>query len=175
MNFKLVSAIEVLERTPVVVDEMLKNLSPDWVMNNEGPDTWSPYDVVGHLIHGEKTDWVPRIEIILSDIGDKKFEPFDRFAQFNESKGKSLQQLLDEFKELRKNGLEIVKSKELKEQDLDKKGIHPEFGLVTLRQLLSTWVVHDLGHIVQIARVMAKQYKAETGPWRAYISILGDE
>lgn len=172
MNFKLVSAIEVLERTPLVIEEMLKGLSADWVMNNEGPDTWSPYDVVGHLIHGEKTDWVPRMEIILSNTNDKKFEPFDRFAQLKNSKGKTLQQLIDEFKELRKNGVETLKLRKLKEQDLDKTGIHPEFGVVTLRQLLSTWVVHDLGHIAQIARVMAKQYKNETGPWRAYISIL---
>jgi len=172
MNFKLVSAIEVLERSPFVIEDMLKGLSTDWIMNNEGPDTWSPYDVVGHLIHGEKTDWVPRMEIILSDIDNKKFEPFDRFAQFKNSKGKSLQQLIDEFKELRKNGIEVLKSRKLTEQDLDKTGIHPEFGVVTLRQLLSTWVVHDLGHIAQIARVMAKQYKNETGPWRAYISIL---
>jgi hypothetical protein len=172
MNFKLVSAIEVLERTPLVIEEMLKGLSADWVMNNEGPDTWSPYDVVGHLIHGEKTDWVPRMEVILSNTDDKKFEPFDRFAQLKNSKGKTLQQLIDEFKELRKNGVETLKSRKLKEQDLDKTGIHPEFGVVTLRQLLSTWVVHDLGHIAQIARVMAKQYKNETGPWRAYTSIL---
>jgi hypothetical protein len=172
MSFTLVSAIEVLERTPLVIEEMLQGLSTDWVMNNEGPDTWSPYDVVGHLIHGEKTDWLPRMEIILSDIDNKKFVPFDRFAQFKESKGKSLQQLIDEFKELRKNGIEALRSKKLKEEDLDKTGIHPEFGIVTLRQLLSTWVVHDLNHIAQIARVMAKKYTNETGPWRAYLPIL---
>ena len=172
MELDINKSIEILERTPVVIEEMLKGLSPDWVMNNEGPDTWSPYDVVGHLIHGEKTDWIPRLEIILSDKGDKKFEPFDRFAQFKESKGKKLQQLIDEFKELRKNGIEALRSKKLKEEDLDKTGIHPEFGIVTLRQLLSTWVVHDLNHIAQIARVMAKQYKQETGPWQAYLPIL---
>jgi hypothetical protein len=172
MELDINKSIEILERTPVVIEEMLKGLSPDWVMNNEGPDTWSPYDVVGHLIHGEKTDWIPRLEIILSDKGDKKFEPFDRFAQFKNSEGKSLQALIDEFKEERKQGLITLKSKRLSESDLNKTGIHPAFGVVTLRQLLSTWVVHDLNHIAQIARVMAKQYKQETGPWQAYLPIL---
>jgi hypothetical protein len=172
MEFEINRSIEVLERTPAVIEEMLKGLSPDWVMNNEGPDTWSPYDVVGHLIHGEKTDWVPRMEIILSDKSDKKFEPFDRFAQFRNSEGKSLLALIDEFKALRKESLEILKSKKLRELDLDKTGIHPAFGVVTLRQLLSTWVVHDLNHIAQITRAMAKQYKQETGSWQAYLPIL---
>ncbi|HSY77448.1 MAG TPA: DinB family protein [Bacteroidia bacterium] len=171
MEFEINKSLEVLERTPAVIEDMLKDLSPDWLMNNEGPDTWSPYDVVGHLIHGEKTDWVPRMEIILAD-GDKKFTPFDRFAQFKNSKGKSLQQLLNEFRELRKIGVELLKAKKLTEADLNKTGLHPEFGLVTLRQLLSTWVVHDLNHIAQMTRVMAKQYKQETGPWQAYLPIL---
>jgi len=172
MEFKIDEAIEVLERTPIVIEEMLKGLPADWVMHNEGPDTWSPYDIVGHLIHGEKTDWIPRMNIILSDSADKKFTPFDMTAHFANSKGKSLPQLIDEFKDLRRLGINTLKSKKLSAVDLNKTGIHPEFGTVTLKQLLSTWVVHDLGHIAQITRVMAKQYKAETGPWISYLGII---
>jgi hypothetical protein len=173
MEYKLTEAIEILERTPLVVEQMLSGLSDNWVINNEGPDTWSPYDVVGHLIHGEKTDWIPRMLIVLSDGGDKKFEPFDRFGQFSESKGKTLQQLITEFKEIRKQSLDTLKSKKLSDADMSKTGIHPAFGSVTLKQLLATWVVHDLAHITQIARVMAKQYSAEVGPWKVYLSVLG--
>ena len=173
MEYKLTEAIEMLERTPFVVEQMLSGLSENWVINNEGPDTWSPYDVVGHLIHGEKTDWIPRMLIVLSDGGDKKFVPFDRFGQFSESKGKTLQQLITEFKEVRKQSLDTLKSKKLTDADMNKTGIHPAFGTVTLKQLLATWVVHDLAHITQIARVMAKQYSAEVGPWKAYLSVLG--
>ena len=171
MEYKVTEAIEVLERTPKVLEQLLGGLSDKWTINNEGPDTWSPYDIVGHLIHGEKTDWITRANIILSD-GDKKFTPYDRFAQFTESKGKSLQQLLTKFKELRQQNISILLSKKLTDADLNKTGIHPEFGSVTLKQLLSTWVAHDLTHISQIVRVMAKQYKAEVGPWTAYLSVL---
>ena len=172
MKFNLSEAIVILERTPLVVENMLKDIPEEFIMNNEGPDTWSPYDIVGHFIHGEKTDWIVRMNIILSDNVDKKFTPFDRFAQFNNSKGKTLTQLIDEFKDLRKQSIATLKSKNITETDMQKTGIHPEFGTVTLSQLLSTWVVHDLGHIAQIARVMAKQYKAETGPWLAYLPVL---
>ena len=172
MDFKLDKAIELLERTPGVIEVLLKGLSPEWVMNNEGDDTWSPYDIVGHLIHGEKTDWIVRMEIIIADNENKSFQPFDRFAQFEQSKGKTLQQLIDEFKALRKQNMAILISKNFSETTLNKTGIHPAFGIVTLRQLLSTWVVHDLSHIAQIARVMAKQYKTESGPWQAYLPIL---
>ena len=172
MNFNLDEAIDILERTPSVVDGMLRNIPREFAVSNEGPDTWSPYDVVGHLIHGEKTDWMTRANIILSDKTDKRFVPFDRFAQFTNSNGKSLEQLLDEFKELRKQGIAELKSKKLTEDDFNKKGIHPEFGDVKLYELLSAWVVHDLEHIVQIARVMAKQYKANTGPWIKYLPVL---
>lgn len=151
---------------------MLGNVSADWTSNNEGGDTWTVYDIVGHLIQGEKTDWIARMEIILSDNPDKTFEPFDRFAQFEESKGKSLTQLLDEFKNLRQKNMEHVRSKKLTAKDLEATGIHPAFGAVTLSQLLSTWTVHDLNHIAQISRVMAKQYKAEVGPWVEYLRIL---
>ena len=172
MEFKLDKAIEILERTPGAIEALLKGLSQEWIMNNEGDHTWSPYDIVGHLIHGEKTDWIVRMEIIISDNEDKTFQPFDRFAQFEQSKGKTLQQLIDEFKELRKQNIAVLISKNFNESDLNKTGIHPAFGVVTLRQLLATWVVHDLSHIAQIARVMAKQYKTEAGPWQAYLPIL---
>jgi hypothetical protein len=172
MKFNINDAVDVLAHTPQVVEDMLRNIPNEFVMNNEGPDTWSPYDIVGHLIHGEKTDWVERMNIILSDKPDKRFIPFDRFAQFENSKGKSLEQLINEFKGLRKSSIDILKSKNITENDLKKTGIHPEFGEVTLSQLLSTWVVHDLCHIAQIARVMAKQYKANTGPWINYLPVL---
>jgi hypothetical protein len=171
MKFDINKSIEVLERTPLVIEQMLKGISEEWIMNNEGGKTWSPYDVVGHLVHGEKTDWLVRTEVILLD-GDKKFSPFDRFAQFNESKGKSLQMLLDEFKVLRKKNIVKLRLKKIDSFDLLKKGIHPAFGNVTLKQLLATWAVHDLNHIAQIARVMAKQYKTEVGPWVEYLPVL---
>jgi len=172
MKFDLEKSIEILERTPFVLEAMLSGLSDEWILNNEGPDTWSPFDIMGHLIHGEKTDWIPRLEIIFSAKTDKTFEPFDRFAQFETSKGKSLKQLIDEFKELRKQNIQILVSKELTEDKLNQQGIHPTFNQVTLRQLLSTWVVHDLNHIAQISRVMAKQYKFEVGPWKEYLKIV---
>jgi uncharacterized damage-inducible protein DinB len=172
MNFDLDQSIEILERTPFVIESLLNGLSDDWTNGNEGPDTWSPYDVVGHLIHGEKTDWISRLEIILSNGPNKTFEKFDRFAQFNESKGKSLDDLLQEFKALRNRNIALLKSKRIAASDFVRTGIHPKFGEVTLAQLLSTWVAHDLDHISQIARVMAKQYKTEVGPWVEYLKIL---
>jgi hypothetical protein len=172
MNFSLERSIEILERTPTAYKELLNGVSDVWIMSNEGDGTWSPYDVLGHLIHGETTDWMERIEIILSDNPDKKFRSFDRFAQFEESKGKSLKDLLGEFMMLRIMNLEKLKAKNITETDLDKKGIHPVFGEVTLKQLLSTWVVHDLNHLAQVSRVMAHQYKDEVGPWKEYLRIL---
>ena len=171
MKFELEKALEILERTPFVLRTLLANLSPEWTENNEGLDTWSPYDVIGHLIHGENTDWIPRAKIILGD-GPKEFEPFDRFAQFENSKGKTIGQLLDEFDLLRKKSLEDLKRLNIQEEDLSKKGVHPQFGEVSLKNLLATWTAHDLGHIVQISRVMAKQYKTEVGPWSEYLSVL---
>ena len=150
---------------------MLSALSACWITKNEGPDTWSPFDIVGHLIHGEKTDWIPRARIILFE-DDKRFEPFDRFAMFEASKNKTMRELLDEFGDLRKDNIEELKSFGIEESDLEKTGIHPEFGEVTLRNLLSTWTVHDLNHIAQIARVMGKLYKEEAGPWPRYIKLL---
>lgn len=174
MDFNLDKTIEILERTPKVLTMFISGLSGDWINNNEGKDTWSPYDIVGHLIHGERTDWVPRMEIILSENGNKKFEPFDRLAQFHESAGKSLHDLLEEFAILRAANIEILRSKNITETDLEKTGIHPSFGTVTLKQLLSTWAVHDLDHIAQMARVMAKQYKPAVGPWVEYLRVLKD-
>ena len=172
MEFDLNKSIEILERTPHLLESLLSGLSDEWIKNNEGPETWSAYDIVGHLIYGEKTDWVPRMEIILSDKADKSFEPFDRFAQFTESKGKTLRQLLDEFKFIRKQNLDWLRSRNLTNADWELEGIHPAFGKVTLQQLLATWVVHDLNHISQICRVMARQYKTEVGPWIEYLGIL---
>ncbi|HTA28247.1 MAG TPA: DinB family protein [Bacteroidia bacterium] len=171
MKFDLYKSIEILERTPVVIEQMLTGISEDWIANNEGGESWSPYDIVGHLVHGEKTDWMARMEIILLN-DNKKFTPFDRFAQFKDSKGKSLIMLIEEFKALRKMNMVKLRLKKMESFDLQKTGIHPAFGKVTLQQLLSTWVVHDLGHIAQIARVMAKQYKTEVGPWVEYLPVL---
>jgi uncharacterized damage-inducible protein DinB len=172
MNFTIDKSIEILERTPFVVQELLQGISDDWSNANEGENTFSTYDVIGHLIHGEKTDWIARMEIILSDNPNKVFQPYDRFAQFEESKGKNLSQLLQEFKTLREKNMELLKSKNLSATDLEKTATHPALGTVTLRQLLSTWTVHDLNHIGQIVRVMSKHYKDEVGPWQNYLPIL---
>ena len=172
MRYTVEQAIEILERTPDVFKTLLHGLDAGWIMNNEGPDTFSPYDIIGHLIHGEKTDWRPRVEIILEYGLSKTFVPYDRFAQFEESKGKSVLQLLEEFASIRKINIEWFWRLNLSETDLDKKGNHPGLGEVTLRELLSAWVVHDLTHIAQATRVMAKQYKEEIGPWVEYFRIL---
>jgi uncharacterized damage-inducible protein DinB len=172
MSFNLSETINLLERTPAVLDALLRGTSASWHALNEGPDTWSAFDVVGHLIHGEETDWVPRARIIL-ELGDSRpFDPFDRFAQFNRFAGWSLEQLLDRFAELRKTNLETVRSWQLAEDQLALPGRHPELGPVTLRELLATWAVHDLNHIGQISRVLARRYTQEVGVWRQYLSIL---
>ena len=173
MKFNLQQAIQILERTPQVVTSMLRGLDNAWTKSNEGKDTWSPYDIIGHYIHGEKTDWIPRMEIILGH-GDKHFIPFDRFAQFRDSKGKSLDDLLDEFSSLRSTNISKLTAAALSDSDLQKTGIHPEFGPVTLEQLLAAWVAHDLTHIYQISRVMARQYDAAVGPWKEFMRILND-
>ena len=172
MNFSIEKSIQILERTPRVLITLLQDISQDWTLHNEGEGTWGVYDIVGHLIHGEKTDWVPRMDIILSAKEDKRFEVFDRFAQFKESKGKTLTQLLDEFKTLRQQNIQYLQSKNITPEKLQLKGIHPAFGEVTLSQLLSTWTVHDLNHLAQVSRVMAKQYKEAVGPWTEYLRIL---
>lgn len=172
MEFGLEKSIEILERTPKILESFLFGLSDEWLYGKEGSDTWSAFDVVGHLIHGEKTDWIERLNIILIGNGNKTFQPFDRFAQFEASKGKTINELLNEFTELRVKNLERLKSMNISEVDFKKEGKHPELGVVTLKNLLATWVAHDLGHIAQIARVMAKQYKTEVGPWTAYLGVL---
>ena len=172
MQFSINNSIEILERTPDTLFHLLNAISDGWTSSHEGNETWSVYDVIGHLIHGEKTDWMVRIQIILSDQSDSNFKPFDRFAQFETSKGKSLCQLLGEFRTIRNTNLEKFKKLNITEVDLLKAGIHPAFGSVTLSQLISAWVVHDLNHMAQINRIMAKQYKDEVGPWIEYLRIL---
>ena len=172
MKYTLERSYQILERTPPVLTVLLNGLDDGWVMNNEGPDTFSPYDVIGHLIHGEKTDWTARTKIILEFGLSKPFVPWDRFAQYEESKGKTLEQLLEDFEKVRAENVIWFRTLKLSEADLDKKGMHPKLGEVTLRNLLATWVVHDLTHIAQITRVMAKQYKADVGPWVEYLKIL---
>jgi hypothetical protein len=173
MEYQLEQARDVLARTPKVLTVLLKDLSGEWTRKNEGKNSWSPYDIVGHLIHGEETDWIPRARCILEHGEEKVFEPFDRFAQDKKSKGKSLEELLDTFARLREENLRTLENLEITPAVLKLKGRHPEFGAITMSELLSTWVVHDLGHIAQVARVMSNQYKDATGPWKAYLPILG--
>lgn len=168
-------AIAVLERTPATISAMLRGLPDGWIAAHEGGDTWSPFDVVGHLVQGERTDWMPRVRILLEHGEARAFEPFDRFAQFEASKGRTLESLLDEFARLRADNLRHLAALNLTGSDLDRRGRHPAFGPVTLRQLLATWVAHDLDHVSQIARVLARQYTDEVGPWRAYLRIISGE
>ena len=172
VSFDLSETLDLLERTPSTLDALLRGSSASWHACNEGPETWSAFDVVGHLIHAEETDWVPRARIILEEGEARPFEPFDRFAQLDRFKGWPLGQLLDRFAELRQANLNVVRGWSLTEAQLGSLGRHPELGPVTLRQLLATWAVHDLNHLAQISRVMAKRYVDAVGPWRAYLSIL---
>jgi hypothetical protein len=172
MNFDLANGIAVLERTPAVVRTLLDGLPEAWTHRNEGPDTWSPFDVVGHLIDGEERDWMTRARMILDESDGRPFEPFDRFRHPDRNVGRPLGELLDRFGELRERNLREVAALELGPDELRLEGVHPEFGTVTLEQLLATWVTHDLGHIAQIARVMAKQYSEDVGPWAAYLPVL---
>jgi hypothetical protein len=175
MEFRLDESIEILERTPGVLAQMLSGLSHVWTHNNESGDTWSAYDVMGHLIEGEKTDWIPRLKIIIEGDGTGRFTPFDRFAQLEKSKVESIESLITEFSELRKNNILLLRRYNLSNDHLQKTGIHPAFGRVTARQLIATWAVHDLTHLRQIVRVMAFQYTEEVGPWKAYLGILNDK
>ncbi len=172
MEFRFDAALPVLERTPGVLRGLLADLPASWTNAVEGPNTWSPFDVVGHLIHGERTDWVPRVEHLLRHGDAVPFPPFDREAMFAASQGKSLGELLDTFARLRTDSLNRLVALGLSDEDVSRRGRHPEFGVVTLGQHLSTWVAHDLGHISQIVRVMARQYTDAVGPWRMYLSIL---
>lgn len=172
MEYRLDQAKEILRRTPGTLNALLSDLPDDWVLANEGPETFSPYDVIGHLIEGEEHDWIPRSRIILEHGEAKPFAKFDRFAMYEKSKGKSLAELLARFEEVRGESLRQLDELNLTPELLQKTGTHPALGVVTLSQLLSAWVVHDLGHIRQIVRVMAKQYREEIGPWTAYLSIV---
>jgi hypothetical protein len=181
-KFNLAEAVAVLTRTPATLDALLRGMPDIWVQSNEGrckdgrineaKDTWSAFDILGHLIVGERTDWMPRARIILEHGEARPFDPFDRFAQVKESQGKLLEQLLDEFARLRKENLAALQSLNLQPEDLARHGKHPELGVVTLSELLATWAVHDLTHVHQISRVMAHQYRDAVGPWSAYLGVL---
>ncbi len=165
-------AVEILSKTPALLKEWLGNLPDDWSHYKSDGENWSAFDIVGHFIHGEKTDWIPRAKVILQREGAKEFESFNRFAQFEESKGKTLVDLLEEFGQLRTMNLGILRGFELQPDDYKQQGKHPELGIVNLRQLISTWVVHDLDHISQIAKEMAQRYKNDCGPWEEYLGVL---
>ncbi len=164
MEFNLGLSVEILKRTPATLRELLHDIDTEWARGTEGPDTFSPFDNIGHLIDGEETDWMPRARIILAQDANRRFEPYDRFRHRARNKGRTLDSLLDEFAKLRAENLQVLKSWHLTDAQLDLPGEHPSLGPVTLRQLLAAWVVHDLGHIAQVARVMAKQYRADLGP-----------
>ncbi len=172
MKYDFNDAKRILTRTPGVLKPLLVNVPDDFLLNNEGGESWCPFDVVGHLIHAEKTLWIVRSKMILDHGESQTFTPFDRFAQFKNSLGKDISDLVDEFESLRTRSLRELEELRLVETDLKKTGVHPRFGRVSLEQLLSTWVVHDLSHLSQITRVMAKQYKDAVGPWREYIRLL---
>lgn len=173
MDFRLDDAVPVLRRTPAVLRDLLLDLPGRWIEAVEGPGTWSPYDVVGHLIHGERTDWMPRVEHMFQHADAVPFPPFDREAMFAASSGLALSELLDTFARLRADNLNRLAALGLSDADLERRGKHPEFGAVTMGQHLATWVAHDLSHVGQVVRVMARQYSEAVGPWRAYLSILG--
>lgn len=172
MQHNLQDTIALLARTPAALDALLRGLPETWTMRNEGEKTWSAFDVLGHLIHGERTDWMPRAKMILQFGESKAFEPFDRWAQERESQGKSLAQLLDEFARLRSENLSELGALNLMPEDLARHGRHPALGAVTLSQLLATWAAHDLTHLHQISRVMAHQYREAVGPWSEYLGVL---
>lgn len=172
MTFNLTDGLEILGRTPRVLRTLLAELPEEWTHENEGPDTWSPFDIVGHLIDGEEKDWMVRARIILAQETERPFEPFDRFRHLRVNKGRTLGELLERFEHLRARNLKELKSLRLGADQLQLTGRHPELGRVTLEQLLATWVAHDLGHLAQIARVMARQYRDAVGPWQAYLPVL---
>ena len=163
----------MLSRTPAVLNELLRDLPDEWIAAHEGGETWSPFDVTGHLIHADRTNWIPRARMILEHGEAQAFEPFDRVAQFAVSEGRTLASLLDEFATVRGQSIRELTALRLTEAHLDRRGRHPDLGVVTLRQLLSTWVAHDLDHLMQISRVLARQYSDEVGPWRAYLRVIG--
>jgi len=176
-EINLAETIALLSRTPATLNAQLRGLPNIWVRRNEGrsdqgKDTWSAFDIVGHLIVGERTDWMPRVRVILESGEARPFDPFDRFAQLKESQEKSLEQLLDDFARLRGESLAALQALNLQPEDLKRRGKHPALGAVTLSELLATWVVHDLTHLHQLSRVMAHQYRDAVGPWSAYLGVL---
>ncbi len=176
-QFELAEVVAVLTRSPACLDALLRGLPNLWVYgregrNKDGKDTWSAFDIVGHLVHGERTDWMPRARIILENGEARPFDPFDRLAQFKESQGKSLAQLLDEFARLRRENLAALQALNLQPEDLTRRGKHPVLGVVTLSELLATWALHDLTHLHQLSRVMAHQYRDQAGPWSPYLGVL---
>lgn len=172
MQQNLQDTISLLTRTPTALNVFLRDLPETWTLRNEGENTWSAFDIVGHLIHGERTDWMPRVRMILQFGESRAFEPFDRWGQEHESRGKSLAQLLDEFAGLRSENLDELRGLNLREEDLERRGRHPALGVVTLSELLATWAAHDLTHLHQISRVMAHQYREAVGPWSKYLGVL---
>lgn len=174
MEFNLDRSLEVLARTPATLTALLDGIGDPWIRGTEGPETFSAFDVVGHLIDGEETDWIPRARLILAQGERREFEPFDRLRHRARNVGRPLASLLAEFAEVRGKNLEVVRAWQLAPAQLDLTGVHPALGPVTLRQLLATWVVHDLGHLAQTARVMAKQYGGQVGPWTPYLPVLTD-
>jgi hypothetical protein len=171
-TFVMEEGVAILSRTPATLDALLRGLPEAWVAAHEGGQTWSPFEVVGHLINADRTNWIPRARIILEHGESRGFDSFDRLAQFAQSAGKTLPDLVDEFAAVRQQSLRELASLHLTNTDLDRRGRHPDLGVVTLRQLLATWVVHDLDHLVQISRVLARQYADEVGPWRAYLRVV---
>ncbi len=172
MQFSTDRTIEVIERTPAVLTHLLAGLSSDWVRNNEGPDTWSPFDIVGHLVHAERTNWMERLLVFFSDAGERTFAPFDRFAQLSANTDRTPESLLEEFAVLRAHNVAQLHAMNITEADFARTATHPDLGEVQLQQLLATWAAHDLAHTAQIVRVMAKQYADAVGPWRRNLSIL---
>jgi DinB superfamily len=176
-GFNLADAVAVLTRTPATLDVLLRGMPNVWVhtnegRNHEGKETWSAFDIVGHLIAGERNDWMARARVILEKGETRPFDPFDRFAQERESRGKTLDQLLDEFTRLRRENLAALQALNLQKEDFTRRGMHPALGAVTLGELLATWAVHDLTHLHQLSRVMAHQYRDTVGPWSAYLGVL---
>jgi hypothetical protein len=172
MEQDLEYTLSVLSRTPATLNALLRDLPQEWTLRNEGDDSWSAFDVVGHLIHGDRTDWMPRAQMILQYGGSMPFEPFDRVGQVRESEGKSLPQLLDEFAGLRAEKIAELRGLNLQPEDFERRGLHPALGAVTLAQLLATWAAHDLTHLHQISRVMAHQYRDAVGPWSKYLGVM---
>ena len=172
MQHNLQDTISLLSRTPAALNALLRDLPETWTLRNEGDDTWSAFDIVGHLIHGDRTDWMPRARMILQFGETKAFEPFDRRGQERESQGKSLGQLLDEFARVRSESLRELRALSLGPPDLERRGLHPALGSVTLSELLATWAAHDLTHVHQISRVMAHQYREAVGPWSKYLGVM---